>query len=395
MSEPKWLRTRNLPAKLADVLERYESEDTTAMQTVRAWLAADRELLVLSGPLGCGKSYAAAWAVHDGLPGSRWVTSFDLSRISIYHPDLDVLIDAPILAMDDLGVEYGDRKGAFDAMLDGLVSSRLANGLRTVITCNMPVADLRARVGPRLADRIAESGKVVMLTGDSMRQAGVKPTRLKVKPVEPAEPVEPEGRLSADAIVRHLATAKFYGGKAEPGSAPTDMQRDLERLAGRFATEPVLRAERDAAREEAARLSAELDSCRHDASESQNGTGREAVPAALDRLQAGGDVPEEVMSMCTACGEPIVDGACLCIPCPQCGRDVPDLDGFGVIAHLGGDGCGYCSHPSTDSVRAPNNAGLALERCGVCERLLEYEINGSCARLVRVVDLDDWAEATP
>lgn len=32
--------------------------------------------------------------------------------------------------------------------------------------------------------------------------------------------------------------------------------------------------------------------------------------------------------------------------CPACGKWIPDLDGFGVLAHTGPDGCGYCSHPS-------------------------------------------------
>ena len=34
------------------------------------------------------------------------------------------------------------------------------------------------------------------------------------------------------------------------------------------------------------------------------------------------------------------------VKCPACGSWVPDLDGFGVLAHPKPDGCGYCSHPS-------------------------------------------------
>lgn len=37
--------------------------------------------------------------------------------------------------------------------------------------------------------------------------------------------------------------------------------------------------------------------------------------------------------------------------CPGCGAEVPDYDGFGVLAHLGDGGCGYCQHASiTDGV---------------------------------------------
>lgn len=58
-------------------------------------------------------------------------------------------------------------------------------------------------------------------------------------------------------------------------------------------------------------------------------------------------------------------------PCPRCGEDVEDLDGFGVLAHVGPDGCGFCTCPSksggvcsicgsTDSP-APVDVGLELD----------------------------------
>lgn len=44
--------------------------------------------------------------------------------------------------------------------------------------------------------------------------------------------------------------------------------------------------------------------------------------------------------------------------CPKCGAELPDFDGFGVLAHTKPaypDGCGFCSHPSRDN-------GV----CGIC-----------------------------
>lgn len=44
--------------------------------------------------------------------------------------------------------------------------------------------------------------------------------------------------------------------------------------------------------------------------------------------------------------------------CPQCGAELEDFDGFGVLAHTQpayDDGCGYCTHPSRDG-------GV----CGIC-----------------------------
>lgn len=44
--------------------------------------------------------------------------------------------------------------------------------------------------------------------------------------------------------------------------------------------------------------------------------------------------------------------------CPQCKREEPDFDGFGMLAHTKPayeHGCGYCTHPSCDG-------GV----CGIC-----------------------------
>lgn len=48
----------------------------------------------------------------------------------------------------------------------------------------------------------------------------------------------------------------------------------------------------------------------------------------------------------------------LTMTCPQCGAELEDYDGFGVVAHTRpayADGCGYCTHPSRDD-------GV----CGIC-----------------------------
>ena len=50
-------------------------------------------------------------------------------------------------------------------------------------------------------------------------------------------------------------------------------------------------------------------------------------------------------------------------PCPRCGAEVEDYDGFGVLAHVQpyhADGCGYCSHPSRDG------DGMGGMVCGIC-----------------------------
>jgi hypothetical protein len=49
--------------------------------------------------------------------------------------------------------------------------------------------------------------------------------------------------------------------------------------------------------------------------------------------------------------------------CPQCKREEPDFDGFGMLAHTKPaypNGCGYCTHPSR------NGDGKGNWVCGIC-----------------------------
>ena len=51
--------------------------------------------------------------------------------------------------------------------------------------------------------------------------------------------------------------------------------------------------------------------------------------------------------------------------CPRCKAELPDFDGFGVLAHTKpayADGCGYCSHPSRDG-----------DVCGICGHVRALE----------------------
>lgn len=52
--------------------------------------------------------------------------------------------------------------------------------------------------------------------------------------------------------------------------------------------------------------------------------------------------------------------------CPRCKLEMPDYDGFGVLAHIAPlpNPCGYCTHPSADVVN-----GVSI--CGICGREVE------------------------
>lgn len=137
--------------------------------------------------------------------------------------------------------------------------------------------------------------------------------------------------------------------------------------------------------------------------------------AAAVRADFGQDNTPPGVKPCERCGEL----QCLCAPCPRCSEPVPDLDGFGVIAHLSGyvctrchvytsllgsgsfdtpcpscrstehvkleTGCGYCAHPSKDG----DKRGGWI--CGICDQrfpgpldqmLADWDLVRGCSRIV-------------
>jgi DNA replication protein DnaC len=181
------MRRRGVPAKDHDAIARAELEDTAAMQAVRALLASDQRILVLSGPKGCGKTTAAAWMVAQDIsvrmpgggeegraPEPQFLDVSKLARLSRYKAEeVEPIEECSLLVIDDLGMEYADEKGSFLATLDGVFNARYAAGLYTVITTNLPSKTFKERYGERLADRIREAGRFVELNGKSLR--GRKP----------------------------------------------------------------------------------------------------------------------------------------------------------------------------------------------------------------------------
>lgn len=175
----KDLVERGCPVKDLERAISGQLEDTKAVVAAQAALDAGQTLLVLSGVRGCGKTTAAAWwllqkrkpseYVRVGPP--RFVDASTLARWPRYDDArMRELERASALVIDDLGVEYDDKNGAFRSFVDGLVNSRYAACLPTCITTNVPAAEFRQRYGERIADRIRESGRFVELAGESMRK---------------------------------------------------------------------------------------------------------------------------------------------------------------------------------------------------------------------------------
>lgn len=148
---------------------------TPAVQgTVEEW-ATGPDFLTFLGPVGCGKTWAAAaaakeWLVlHEGRGSVRWVESPTLIR---EMRDFETAGDtferygrAGLLVLDDLGAER-DTEYASEQVL-ALISRRYDWERPTVVTTNVPAEELM-KYHPRLASRIL-SGKRICLSGGDRR----------------------------------------------------------------------------------------------------------------------------------------------------------------------------------------------------------------------------------
>ena len=138
-------------------------------------------IIVLLGPTGVGKSVAAASWCWDRRGLYRRAGS--VARGSWYGPtsEVDLLIGAPALVLDDLMAEHADARGVWRSHLDELVDARCADARPTVLTSNMPREDLpagdghgpiiglRTVVGERVWDRMQSDGEIIEIVRDSMR----------------------------------------------------------------------------------------------------------------------------------------------------------------------------------------------------------------------------------
>ena len=139
----------------------------------------DQWCLVLSSPVGTGKSTAGAYwlwnispdrsAAAGGSSIRRWWSASELASVNVFNGELTRLKQPGPLVIDDLGTEYTDKHGFFDRVLDDLIDARYREELQTLITTNLNHRAFVERYGTRVSDRIREGGAFYEFTGKSLR----------------------------------------------------------------------------------------------------------------------------------------------------------------------------------------------------------------------------------
>lgn len=163
-----------LPPKVFGALVREQGvTETPAIAAVRAWLETPRSapVLVLSGPTGCGKTVAMAYAL--AATGGLWVTCTQLTRRSVANfgdeaEDYERTLRARALLLDDVGTERMAPEPVASMLVEVLEKRQ---GLKTIVTTNLSAADFIGRYADkRLASRIARV-EWVECSGEDMRRA--------------------------------------------------------------------------------------------------------------------------------------------------------------------------------------------------------------------------------
>lgn len=153
-------------------------QDTEALGVVKRWLPdASLNWLVLCGAPGTGKSVAATWAVRETIRGGggaafrRTQSLAKLSAFDVGRAEFEALKHVGLLVVDDFGAELLTEYAR--AQIFELLDWRHENYGRTIVTSNLPWAELKTRLGERLVDRIGQSGRLSQLSaGKSMRKRG-------------------------------------------------------------------------------------------------------------------------------------------------------------------------------------------------------------------------------
>ncbi|MFE6178404.1 ATP-binding protein [Streptomyces sp. NPDC056464] len=140
---------------------------------------AEGPSLLIAGPTGTGKTHQAYGAVRALLTRGvrlRWeaTTSADLHarlRPRTGHDgerELQTLARCPLLLLDDLGAAKTSEWT--EELTYRLINHRYEHMLPTLITTNLPTAELRTALGDRVASRLAEMTERVILTGPDRRR---------------------------------------------------------------------------------------------------------------------------------------------------------------------------------------------------------------------------------
>lgn len=145
--------------------------DKGAIVKLRELQFGDRNIIVISGAPGCGKTVGVAWWALQQRRATKFVRASTFAAASRYdREERMVWLKAYALVLDDAGAEYSDAKGSLMVDLDELIDVFYGDRRPLMITTNCNVSDFKKRYGDRITDRLRECGRWVSVDGGSLRK---------------------------------------------------------------------------------------------------------------------------------------------------------------------------------------------------------------------------------
>jgi DNA replication protein DnaC len=157
-------------ARLADLEPNDQHRDALA-----EWLQAGTRTLILSGPVGTGKTHAGYALLHQAVDtGVRvfGVTLLDLLNTmrpgAAPSPAGRLAIDAELFLFDDVATERATDWAV--EQFGGILDHRTRELKRQIITTNATPAELREKFGNRIMSRLIGGATVFTFTGEDLRR---------------------------------------------------------------------------------------------------------------------------------------------------------------------------------------------------------------------------------
>lgn len=145
-------------------------EKRASIAKIKALDLSERNVIVVSGLPGCGKTVACAWWALHRRGGARFVRASSFAAASRYdREERAAWLKASALVLDDAGAEYSDAKGSLMVDLDELVDTFYGDRRPLLITTNLTRSMFKTRYGERITDRLRECGRWVPIEGGSLR----------------------------------------------------------------------------------------------------------------------------------------------------------------------------------------------------------------------------------